>query len=104
MWVKVPPEVCSMEGIIYSFTNASIEDLPTYPWCETCGDIVVRSEGFVSILAINSDNEYHGGVCGECCGGSKDMAMNLFMIGFAFRPREAVPKPEVEIYIEVEIE
>ena len=91
-----------MEGIIYSFTNQGIDDFQTYPWCEVCGELMVHDSGFISILAINSDHEYHGGVCSSCCSGDKEAAMNLFMIGFAFKPREIVPKPEVEIYIEIE--
>ena len=51
-----------MEGIIYSFTSQSIDELQTYPWCEICGELVVQDSKFVSILAINSDNDKQGGV------------------------------------------
>lgn len=84
-----------MEGIIYSHTNQKIEDFEFYPWCEACGELIIHEEGFVSILAINSDNEQHGGICGNCCSGDRDMAMNLFMIGFSFGSRELVLKPEI---------
>lgn len=77
-----------MNDVSFRLTHDTLANLPIYPNCESCGELIFQEDGFVAVAAVRAGEEHKGGICGECCSGNKDTAMNLFIMSFMFRPKQ----------------